>query len=208
MHMLDLHRLRSKYDMKVNGVVHVGAHEGQELSEYESLQFGEIIFIEPIPKVCVRLIERCRNHYGVRIFCTAISNYEGMAKFYVTNNEQSSSLLRLKEHSRIYPKIIEAEVIMVPVIQLDALLSRYAIDPAPYNFLVVDVQGAELSVFEGAKSFLKTVDYIITEINRRELYEGCALETDIDEFLGEYGFVGKGEHFPHPSWGDKFYVRD
>lgn len=206
MAMLDLQKLKSKYNMEVRGVVHVGAHLGQELADYERLKFGDVAFIEPIPEAYRRLVRQCKYRHGVKTFCTAISDYIGEAEFYVTNNEQSSSLLKLKEHSEIYPKIVETETIRVSVTTLDTLLSENGIR-ALYNFLVVDVQGAELSVFRGARGFLETVDYIIAEINRRELYEGCVLESGIDEFLGGYGFESREECFLHPSWGDKFYVK-
>ncbi len=53
-----------------------------------------------------------------------------------------------------------------------------------YNFLTIDVQGYELEVFKGSRETMKNIDYIITEVNRDELYKNCARVEQLDKFLG------------------------
>ena len=57
-----------------------------------------------------------------------------------------------------------------------------------YNFINIDVQGYELEVFKGSLKTLEKIDYIYSEVNKAELYEGCAQMNELDNFLGEYGF--------------------
>jgi len=76
-------------------------------------------------------------------------------------------------------------------------------------FTNIDVQGYELEVFKGGTETLKGIDAIYTEINKAELYEGCALVEDLDAFLKLHGFSRVGEWCPYEphNWGDALYTR-
>jgi FkbM family methyltransferase len=94
------------------------------------------------------------------------------------------------------------------------------------DFLKVDVQGAELLVFEGAAQLLDDVLVVETEVEFVPLYEGQPLFADIDAFLRSKGFLlhrleRTGRTFKplifnndinatlsQILWGDAIYVRD
>ena len=57
-----------------------------------------------------------------------------------------------------------------------------------FNFINIDVQGYELEVLKGARNTIESIDLILSEINKEEMYKGCAKVEDIDEFLAELGF--------------------
>jgi protein O-GlcNAc transferase len=57
------------------------------------------------------------------------------------------------------------------------------------DFLKVDVQGAELMVFQGAQETLRDVLVIQTEAEFVPLYKGQPLFADVDAFLRSQGFV-------------------
>ena len=94
------------------------------------------------------------------------------------------------------------------------------------DFLKVDVQGAELLVFEGATRLLDDVLVVETEVEFVPLYEGQPLFADIDAFLRSKGFLlhrleRAGRTFKplifkndinatlsQILWGDAIYVRD
>ena len=72
----------------------------------------------------------------------------------------------------------------------------------------MDVQGYELEVLKGFDN-LDKINYIKTEVNRKELYKDCALVKDLDKYLKKYNFlrvktVWWGRTVP---WGDAFYVK-
>ena len=78
------------------------------------------------------------------------------------------------------------------------------------DFLNIDTQGFEMEVLKGSTKILsEDVKYIILEINKKELYEGCPLVTDIDRFLNKYGFIRTDTHYwmDSHSWGDAFYIK-
>ena len=51
------------------------------------------------------------------------------------------------------------------------------------------------------------IDYIYTEVNEEELYEGCALIDEIDEFLTLFNFERVKTHMTKEKWGDAFYIK-
>jgi FkbM family methyltransferase len=60
---------------------------------------------------------------------------------------------------------------------------------APFDFLKIDVQGAELDVFEGARQHLQHAVAIQTEVSFVALYEGQPTFGVIDQTLRSMGFV-------------------
>ena len=126
----------------------------------------------------------------------------------MTSYDQSSSILPLKEVKRIYPFIAESHQVKVQSRTLDRLLQEQQLDPSDFNIINIDIQGAELMAFQGAINTLKHIEAINTEVNYQELYEGCAIIDQIDEFLANKGFKRVATITPfHPSWGDAFYVK-
>ena len=79
-----------------------------------------------------------------------------------------------------------------------------------YQTLNIDTQGYELEVLKGSvKALSDNVKYLILEINKKELYEGCPLVQDLDKFLNNFNFVRTDTHYwlDSFSWGDAFYIR-
>ncbi|MFV0369931.1 MAG: FkbM family methyltransferase, partial [Hyphomicrobiaceae bacterium] len=138
----------------------------------------------------------------------AISDRIGTATLKLTTATMSSSLLELALHSRLYPSIKPDGEITVKTETLDSHINTQGMSVHDYNVLLIDVQGAELKVLEGAKNFLRSTDLVICEVNFEELYSGGAYISDLDLFLFDQGFVRIATATPYdPSWGDAAYVR-
>ena len=206
--MLDLQELCKKHLVTPKGIIHIGAHEGKEIKCYQAMDVQTILFIEANPVVFERLSENLANIKNVKAVNCAISNHNGMVNLHVTSMDQSSSILPLKYHQEIYPDIKETHQVIVKSRTLDTLLHEIEMQASKYNIINLDIQGAELLALQGATNCLKHIDAINTEINYEELYEGCALISELDDFLGLYGFDRVATITPfHPSWGDAFYVK-
>jgi FkbM family methyltransferase len=165
--IMNLINLAKEFGISPRGVIHVGAHEGQEASDYEGLSQ---LYIEPIPSLAKLLKDK-----GLDVIEIAISNYTGTSDFYITDFDQGSSLLLPLEHS-VQNKI---------TVNVDTLENAVP-DSSPYNCLVVDVQGAELDVLKGSK--VENFDLIICETNSRERYFGSPVHQDIVNYLESQGF--------------------
>ncbi|NEO52694.1 MAG: FkbM family methyltransferase [Okeania sp. SIO3B5] len=205
--LLDVPQLCIEHSINPKGVIHVGAHEGQEFNYYKKMGVKNVLFIEANPVVCERLQTKVASYPNVKTVNCAISNENATVELHVTSNEQSSSILPLKKHQEIYPHIKETHKVKVESKKLDTLLQELKLNASDYNILNIDIQGAELLALQGATNWLRYVDAINTEVNYEELYEGCVLIDELDEFLDQNGFQRVATKTPHPSWGDAFYIK-
>jgi hypothetical protein len=80
--------------------------------------------------------------------------------------------------------------------------------PLEYNFINMDVQGYELEVMRGAMNTLDKIDYIISEVNKEELYENCVRVDRLDNFLSKFGFKRVETNWEGVTWGDALYIKD
>jgi hypothetical protein len=85
----------------------------------------------------------------------------------------------------------EAGVIRVPIRRLDACVLAPLQLP---SLLKIDVQGFELEVLKGATVLLPELDAVYVEASDVALYEGQALNAEIERFLVDSGFRVDG-HF-------------
>jgi FkbM family methyltransferase len=199
---MDMHPLvlKSFWRLKVNGTIHAGAHMGEERQMYARLGFGPVTWIEAIP----RLAELVRGLTPPedRVINATLWSRSGLNfSFKVTNATGSSSLFDLAEHQVEYPDIFVEERLEVVTITLDDLeLDRKS------NLLVLDLQGAEFEALQGGPETLRSVDYILTEVNRRELYSGIKQVTDLDSFLRLKGFSRVATRWTRHGWGEALYL--
>jgi FkbM family methyltransferase len=205
-------------NISIRGIMSIGCSRFNEYEYYKSKGINNIILFEANPNLASHINQAIQENSRIKLFNEAVCDYVGTTKFYITNNEESSSILKLKKHSEICPEIINTETIEVPCTTIDHALLTNNINPYDYNALAIDVQGAELLCFRGASEYLKTCDVICTEVNFSELYEGCGLIHDIDAELSKYGFVrrftgnmwgiGNMSGVIEPEWGDAVYTKD
>jgi len=207
--MLDLPTELAARGIRPRGVIHIGAHEGRELAAYRTMGASPILFIEANPEVAKRLRQNVAKEPDVIVAeCAITDGTADTATLHVTSMDQSSSVLPLKDHLALYPGIVETRTITVPAASLDALLARLGLDPGSFNFINIDIQGAELPAFRGGQGVLAHIEALNAEINYRELYAGGTLSHELDAYLAAFGFVREEAVCPYdPSWGDALYVK-
>lgn len=204
--MIDLVIEFEKYKLPTRGVIHVGAYLGSELKAYEEMGFKRVLWIEADPTLFSGLLKQRSKQCILNFENVAISNKEGTFPFYVTNNRASSSLLKLGRHKQLHPWVVEAQTIEVECTTLNKLFEKY--DISDYNFLNIDIQGAELMAMEGATEILEHIDVINSEVNLTHVYEECGLKGELDTFLSKYDLLPVSDCFKHcPEWGDVMYVK-
>lgn len=187
--MFDLPKMLQKYNIQPRGIIHLGAHQGKEAKLYQSLKSNKILLVEANPEIFTRLEENIKDIPEAQAVNCAISNENGKVTLHITSMDQSSSILPLKRLTEYYSMIQESRQIDVPSKKLDTLLEELNLNPSDFNFLNIDIQGAELLALEGAINLLPHIEAINTEINYVEFYENCALIDQVDEFLENHGFI-------------------
>lgn len=209
---MNLAAIFHRHNITPRGVIHAGAHEGQECAEYARMGFGEAILIEANPHVIARLCERIRAVVGegmpaAECVQCAVGEYDGSSVLRVTSYDESSSLLPLKEHLRVHPGIVEVEQIPVQVRRIDTLIAEMGKNPADYNFLCIDVQGSELNVLRGATETLRYLDAVQAEISFSEMYAGSAPPYAILLFMEQQGFAVAGMHVRTDEQADILWMK-
>ena len=207
--MLDIAALLRTHGVTPRGVIHVGAHQAGELEDYLRMGFSKILYVEANPALIPGLRAKAQPHGGkVIIVHAAASDTDGTVRLRVTSMDQSSSILPLAKHKDIYPSIREVSQVEVRGRRLDTLLAEEGLRPEDFNFLNLDIQGAELMALRGAPRLLAGIEALNTEVNLQELYQGAGLLDEIEKFMARLGFGRAAMVTPwHPSWGDAFYVR-
>ena len=77
-----------------------------------------------------------------------------------------------------------------------------------FDFINLDIQGAELNAIKGLGSRLANVNWIYTEVNKKNVYKNIYLVKDIDNYLRSYGFKRIATYWlPGAGWGDALYVK-
>jgi FkbM family methyltransferase len=196
-------------ELRGHGVVHVGAHEGQEAAGYLAEGLGPVVLIEANPEVYARLARVMAGREGLVCIERAVSDVAGRVPLFLASFDQSSSLLPLAAHLAVYPDVRPVGRIEVEATPLDALLAEHGLDPSAFALLHIDVQGAELKVLAGAEALLGKVALVSLEVNFAELYQGCAQIEQIHDFLSARGFrrIALSSAY-HPTWGDALYLRE
>jgi FkbM family methyltransferase len=201
--LIDIGFLNKKYNLKIKGILHVGAHECEELDSYKRIGVNEenIIWIEGNKAIAERMQKIVKNVYNL-----LVSDVEEEVEFIITNNGQSSSILELDEHKKEHPQVYEIARTKQMTQRLDNFFVKNGIE-YKYNFLNFDIQGAELKALKSMEKYLNQVDYIYTEVNIKYLYKNCALMSEIDEYLSRFGFKRVETNMTRMGWGDAFYIK-
>ncbi len=194
-----------KYNLKISGVIHAGAHFGEEYETYKQCGIEKIMFFEPCKPAFAELVRLFENHDDVLIFQFALGDEmkNAVMNIETVNTGQSNSLLKPALHLKQFPSITFNDTAEVKVSPLDYFEEQ--ISAFPYNMLYMDVQGYEDRVLRGAVNTLKQIDVVYTEVNTDEVYEGCARMTELDSILSD--FVRVETNLAGGNWGDALYIR-
>lgn len=207
--LLDLEMLNAKYELDVEGVVHIGAHLAEEAPLYHSMGVP-VLWVEANPRVMNKLLEivAAYPHQDVMNWLVLDTDRYDVP-FHITNYDgMSSSIYNWGTHTQFSPDTVVEETLVLHSVTLDRVFNfaKHSTDHR-YNFLNVDVEGAGLDVLRGGPRMLEATDYLYIEVQTDNVYDGAPLLPEYDAFLQEtfrrveLGIVeGQG-------WGDAFYVR-
>ena len=201
--IISLHDLVKKYNINFKGILHVGAHECEEIRDYENyISRNNVLWVEAMKDK----VDFCKSKYPkINIEQAVISDKIETVTFRISNNGQSSSILDFGLHTHFHPDVVFVNSIQTETKLLKDIICNYDID---YNFLNLDIQGVELRALKSMEEYLSKIDYIYTEVNSDYVYKDCNLVTEIDDYLKEFGFDRVETAWAGDCrWGDAFYIR-
>lgn len=197
----------NNYGIHIQGVLHIGAHECEELPFYSQklkVPDNNIIWIDAIQNK----VDEAKSKNIQNVYQAVITDKDNqIVTFNITNNVQSSSILQFGSHSKHHPHVHFVNSISLPTITVDTFFKINNLNSSVYDFWNLDIQGAELLALYGAIDSLKHVKAIYLEVNTEDVYKGCALMSDIDNFLSKFGLKRVITKVLEYGWGDALYLR-
>ncbi|HKV91301.1 MAG TPA: FkbM family methyltransferase [Candidatus Angelobacter sp.] len=144
-------------------------------------------------------------------FNGAVGDHDGETRFFVTNSTLFSSTRKPVDFSKWVDYMLErstpseaaefvswadtafgvSEETTVPVRKLDTIMREELPDgwrAEDFNVLGMNLQGGELDALRGAENTLSHVEFIQTEMNYGEHYQGNPMPEEINHFLTSAGF--------------------
>jgi FkbM family methyltransferase len=205
--LISIKELVHAWNVKPNGVLHIGAHLAEERAEYERYSWQgshKIIWIEAQEKLAKKLATSL-NPGTNKVICAAVWGTSGVPmNLAITTNSQSTSLLEFGTHENNYPNVKVESIQKIFTTRVDELISNGDL----FDFVNIDIQGAELEALKGMGALLTTVKWVYLEVNKQQVYKNCAQISEIDEYLEMFGFERKiTEWIWGAGWGDAFYCK-
>jgi len=159
---------------KIDGIIHIGANVGQERLYYEKCGLS-VIWVEPIPRVFDQLVKNISTLQGQVAYRYLLSDSDGKSYDLKVIGEggESSSIFDLAQHANFWPEIAHIELIKMVSAKLTTMIHNENIEIKKYQGLVLDTQGSELLVLNGAKEILHNFLYINVEAADFNAFEGC-----------------------------------
>lgn len=174
-------------------MIHVGAHLAQERSHYESMGYEKVWWIEGSAETHARLCEVIEQHEGAAthwVDHALLTNHDGesMQLHRFTNNGASNSIFQatknLEDRWSKVRQTGESETVLSQT--LDTLVEKR--EETSWDVLLVDVQGAELLVLQGARNLLRSVRAVVCEASTVAYYESGVLFSELESHLRTFGF--------------------
>lgn len=181
--------------IKIKGIVHIGANKCEESNFYNLLGINNVIWIDANPN--------CSNIYKYLVWNK--DNIDFI--FNISNNSESSSIYSFKDHSIYYPDVYYKEQIKIKSHTLDTIYKLENIDVNKYNMWNICTQGSEDKVLLGAINNIKNIDVIFIKIYTKKIYENNPTVYDIDNILLPHNFKRVITENTNLGWGFSLYVK-
>lgn len=205
--LIPYRELVKKHNLNVSGILHIGAHECEELIDYVccGVKPENTYWVEAMDDK----VELNKKRYKkLNIYNATIDLQDGIeVVFNITNNGQSSSILEFGTHEKNHPHVSVVKKVVKKTSRMDTVIEKNNIPIERINFINLDIQGVELRALKSMEKYLHHINYIYTEVNVEEVYKGCDQMNDLDDFLKNHGFERVDTRVLRMGWGDAFYIR-
>jgi FkbM family methyltransferase len=180
-------RIHASFVKRAGGVLHIGAHKGQEANFYDK-QSASVLWVEAIPAVYEILNNQisCFPNQKAMLALLGDENQDSVP-FHVSSNDSMSSSIYEFGTDLGFENLRMTKTLDLPMVRLDSILSDA--ESAKFPYWVLDVQGNELNVLKGSGSLLDQCHSIYTEVSTREVYKGGVLFQELKNYLNDKGFI-------------------
>jgi len=164
---------------EIHCAVDGGAADGGWTRELKEVYPGaQVLCIEPREQCQAALRKMSSELSGIHLAQTLIGDHEGEAAFFELGD--SSSILKSEAAA------VGKNLAQIPMTTLDTLIGQAGLPPP--NLIKLDLQGAELTALNGARSTLAGAQAVLLELSFHRFYEGSAVFTEAIGFMRDAGF--------------------
>jgi len=162
-------------------ILDVGAFNGGTTAFFATtFPDSKVIGFEPNPVTFPQAQKRCASFPSITLIQTALDSQSGEFDFYVSDQNESSSLNPIVEN----PQFRLQKKIKVQVKTMDECIS----EREPVLLIKFDTQGRELNILSAGTRTLQQTRYVLTEMNINDYYEGGCKYYEVDDFLRNHQF--------------------
>jgi FkbM family methyltransferase len=194
-------------DHLIMGVVHIGAHYGEEAKEYREYNWP-VTWFEGHPEYATKLKDKLKDYVRQDSYEALLSDVDDEeVSFWVTKDEFASSILKPEIHQLRFPHAQISHQVQLRTKRYDTFVEEQNLPQLNYHLLVLDVQGSELNVWNGMGKYQDCFNVIISEYSTVEYYKDGPRLHDLDN-----AYKGFKRVYPKDSdireHGDSLYVRE
>jgi FkbM family methyltransferase len=190
------------------GVIHVGAHECEEMDFYDRRNADYVLWVEANPAKWPIIEKKIGKRDSQILVKSAAGSENGVLEFSTYNRSEYNSVLLPGGGD---PHMVRTGSLFVVVKTLDQIIA----DSLPISrplpvLLTMDVQGYEAKVVAGAGNILgsSSLKWIYSEICWKNYYEGQITQTELEEILFPYGFrLASIDHEGGDEWGNLLFKK-
>jgi FkbM family methyltransferase len=179
-------------------VIHAGAGTGNNLNDYASQQFTDVLFLEPIPKLFKQLESKiikfnetsteCNISALNAALCSSVE-IDKEKNFYATQPHRYSSFHKASKLQTLFQNLKIEHEILVSTVSLAELIEKAVLDKDKKNLLVLQINGEEFNVIAKAKeSELMLFSSIVIEQSKNDYFEQAKSSDDLIALMTEKGF--------------------
>jgi FkbM family methyltransferase len=192
-----------RINVKPTGVIHVGLWDFIEYGCYTKLFGNNVVGIEANPNIYQNMSKPVADKWGFKIFNEFVYREDDCVKNFYFAEYGSSFYPGQPEWNKV-------NSIKVKTKTLSTLVEENTINMNNYDFLNIDVEGAELDVLIGFEKHLDYINVIDIETSLDDRCKSGASHDVIVEWLGQRGFDLKemSSSYGNQAWGDSLFVRN
>ncbi len=193
---------------KIESLIHVGGHKGEEADFYNSYGLSRVIYFEPIKQFYLEIIEKIKskNLSNFEAFNIALGSENKNEEIYVADGDSSGS------SSLLEPRPSDITFSKKEMIEIKTYTS---LGISNIDLAVIDTQGYELEVLKGMGDQIKEFKYLVVEFSLFEGYINQVVFKELEDYLNSNSFtrvktIRKLSHkkYNDSNYGDAIYLNN
>jgi FkbM family methyltransferase len=198
---------------EIQTIFEIGSRDAKDAVELSDYYRCHVFAFECNPDAIAISQETMGTNPNVTLIPYGVWDTPGVVSFYrvIDGNIGASSFFPFNPKAKNYPDILaeglQQQKIDVETVRLDDFMADVGVDSI--DLLCMDVQEAAMQVLRSLGGKLRSVKYIIVELETHPIYLGETLYKDVDRFLKRKGFIRASDALDKKGlFGDVLYVRD